>query len=251
MNTKNKNAIAFSFGKAARYYDNFSIFQKQIGKKLFKRFSSNVGNIVLDAGCGTGFFSKQWKLIGKNVIALDLSESMLHVAEEGQSASYYVQADIESIPLKNKSVDLCFSNLVIQWCKNIFIPLNQMYRVTKCGGLVVFTTLADGSLKELKQCWERVNQSSHFNSFLTFDEIKIACKIWSNSLEQKSCCFLYPSFQVLLRSIKGTGATYLYNEKKRGLMTKKYLERLINNYPNVNNMFPLTYKVIFGALYRE
>ncbi|KIE64259.1 malonyl-ACP O-methyltransferase BioC [Candidatus Riesia pediculischaeffi] len=248
----NKNAIAFSFGRAAKYYDDFAILQRKIGTRLFRKCSDSFEQkIILDAGCGTGFFSKKWKLIGKRVIALDISQEMLKVAKVGNSASCYMQADIESIPLKSNSVDLCFSNLVLQWCRNIHIPLSQMYRVTKYGGLVVFTTLADGSLKELRQCWEKVNNLSHFNSFLTYEEVEIACKIWLNKLEQISWYFLYPSFQSLLNSIKGIGASYLYKRKKKGLMTQKYLEKLVRNYPNVDNMFPLTYKIIFGTLYRE
>ncbi|WMY95776.1 MAG: malonyl-ACP O-methyltransferase BioC [Arsenophonus sp.] len=248
----NKKAIAHAFGRAAKNYDDIAIFQQQSGQHLFDCVSTRPGDIVLDAGCGTGYFSNQWQLAGKYVIALDLSESMLSFAKQKQTAINYIQGDMEYLPFKNESVDLCFSHLAIQWCTNLYTPLSELYRITKKGGIVAFSTLVDGSLEELKQSWQKVDNDTHINSFMTFEQIKMVCKYWPHSLEQQSWRLTYPSFECLLKSLKGIGATYLAKRRQdHGLMTKKRLTELINHYPNTGHHFPLTYQLVFGILYCE
>ncbi|WP_348666274.1 malonyl-ACP O-methyltransferase BioC [Arsenophonus symbiont of Ornithomya chloropus] len=248
----NKKAIAHAFGRAAKNYDDIAIFQQQSGQHLFDCVSTRPGDIVLDAGCGTGYFSDQWQLAGKYVIALDLSESMLSIAKKKQTAITYIQGDMEYLPLKNESVDLCFSHLAIQWCTNLYTPLSELYRITKKGGIVAFSTLVDGSLEELKQSWQKIDNDSHINSFMTFEQIKMVCKYWPHSLEQQSWQLTYPSFGSLLKSLKGIGATYVAKGRQdHGLMTKKRLAELFNHYPNNGHQFPLTYQLVFGILYCE
>ncbi|MGP1958530.1 MAG: malonyl-ACP O-methyltransferase BioC [Arsenophonus sp. NC-CH8-MAG3] len=248
----NKQAIAHAFGRAAKNYDNIALFQQQSGQHLFNSLSMMSGNTVLDAGCGTGYFSDQWQLAGKQVIALDLSASMLAIAKQKQAAMSYIQADMECLPLADENIDLCFSHLAIQWCSNLSIPLSELYRITKKGGVVAFSTLVDGSLQELKQCWKKVDNNQHINSFMTFEQIKQTCRDWRHSLEQQSWHLIYPSLTCLLQSIKGIGATYITDgRQQRGLMTKKQLSKLVDHYPHINAQFPLTYQLVYGMLYRE
>ncbi len=87
---------------------------------------NDYGQSVLDAGCGTGCFSRYWRNLGKEVIALDLSEAMLHQAKHQQSADIYLLGDIEHIPLLNKKIDICFSNLVMQWCHSLATALAEL-----------------------------------------------------------------------------------------------------------------------------
>lgn len=248
----NKKAIAHSFSRAAKNYDKFAKFQQEIGQYLFKSLSYFPGSLILDAGCGTGHFSKKWKLIGKKVIALDLSYSMLSVAKQKKTATNYIVADIELLPFQNETIDFCFSNLAIQWCNDMNTALSELYRVTKKGGSIVFSTLSDGSLRELEESWKKIDNKPHINSFLTFDEVKKKCIKWEHKLKKKSWKLNYSSFSCLLNSLKGIGASYLLTGRKPGLMTKSYITKLIDNYPtDKKNLFPLTYELIFGKLYKK
>lgn len=249
----NKKKIANTFDRAANNYDKIAKFQQQTGNYLFNILLPFIkGEIVLDAGCGTGYFSKKWKLMGKKVIALDLSLLMLTNAKKKNTATSYIKGDIENLPIKDNSVDFCFSNLAIQWCNNTHKALSELYRITKKGGVIAFSTLADGSLKELKECCKKIDNKPHVNSFLTFKEIKKKCHHWRCFLKKKSWRLNYYSIYLLLQSLKGAGATYLLNRKKHGLMTKNFINKIIDNYPiKEENKFPLTYQVIFGILYRD
>lgn len=52
----NKQAIAGAFGRAADNYDVVAKLQQQTGEFLMQQVGEHSGKLVLDAGCGTGFF---------------------------------------------------------------------------------------------------------------------------------------------------------------------------------------------------
>ncbi len=48
----------------------------------------------------------------------------------------------------------------------------ELYRVVRPKGVVAFTTLVQGSLPELHQAWQAVDERPHANRFLPPDEIE-------------------------------------------------------------------------------
>ena len=257
--TEQKRKIAYAFGRAASDYDATAEFQQQIGLKMVQRLieSSNLkaGDLrnkkLLDAGCGTGFFSQIFGQYGAKVTALDLSDKMLAVAQAKNSATDYLCADMESIPLADQSYDFTFSNLAIQWCDHLDLALNELYRVTKKGGIVAFSTLAAGSLNQLSQTWQHLDNASHVNRFLPLSAIEQSCLPWRHQLQIETMTPTYPSLRALLHSLKGIGATHVIEGRQAGLMTRQRLSQLEKAYPLIEGTFPLTYQIVFGMLYRE
>ncbi|MEI9746879.1 malonyl-ACP O-methyltransferase BioC [Moellerella wisconsensis] len=285
--SEQKHKIAQAFGRAAAHYDNVAEFQQQTGyllyqllvqlirqfpttdpmnSSLFSAIASKAsklllqntvstrslcGKKILDAGCGTGYFSDVFQQQGAEVTALDLSSGMLEVARKKGSAQHFICADMEAIPIADKSFDVTFSNLAIQWCDPLDIALSELYRVTKPGGWVIFTTLAEGSLVELSQAWQQVDNKTHVNHFLALSSIKSTCSSWRNNLLLQPITPTYTTLNGLLRSLKGIGATHLTQGRQSGLMTRQQLNQLEQVYPTVNDRYPLTYQTVFGVLYRD
>ncbi|CAQ85026.1 MULTISPECIES: malonyl-ACP O-methyltransferase BioC [Photorhabdus] len=247
----NKRAIAGAFGRAAANYDVVAKLQQQTGEFLMQQVDGHPGKLVLDAGCGTGFFSHRWRQQGKQVIALDLASGMLDHARQQRVADYYLQGDIECLGLADGSVDICFSNLAVQWCDNLSSALKELYRVTRSGGLILFSTLAQGSLYELKQAWSAVDNYQHINHFLPQQTIKDACQGFRHRLISQVYRQQYPNILPLLASLKGIGATHLHCGRQQGLMTRGRLTALEQAYPRENKHLPLSYQVIFGVIYRD
>ncbi|MDC9606156.1 malonyl-ACP O-methyltransferase BioC [Xenorhabdus griffiniae] len=245
-----KQAIAGAFGRAAAKYDTVAKLQQQTGEYLLGLAQAEkIGGRVLDAGCGTGFFSARWKQLGKQVIALDLASGMLSHAKEQQVADYYLQGDIEHLGLADNSVDLCFSNLAVQWCNDLPSALREFYRVTRPGGLIVFSTLAQGSLNELATAWARVDDYRHINHFLPLRAITQACQLYRHKVINRQYYQHYPQLLPLLNSLKGIGATHLHYGRQQGLMTKKRLTALAEAYPRNNGDYSLSYQIAFGVIY--
>ncbi|AOM40781.1 malonyl-ACP O-methyltransferase BioC [Xenorhabdus hominickii] len=245
-----KQAIAGAFGRVAAKYDTVAKLQQQTGEYLMALVQTEKTGIrVLDAGCGTGFFSARWKQKGKQVIALDLASGMLSHAQNQQVADYYLQGDIEHLGLADNSVDICFSNLAVQWCNDLPNALQEFYRVTRPGGIIVFSTLAQGSLYELETAWKRVDDYRHINQFLSLQTITQACRSYRHQIISRQYDQHYPQLLPLLNSLKGIGATHLHHGRQQGLMTRKRLNALAEVYPTNNGHYPLSYQIAFGVIY--
>lgn len=97
---------------------------------------------ILDAGCGTGVWSLRLKRIGHSVTAIDMSHAMLKVAAKRFSRddipSPLIVGDIEALPLKEETFDLCFGGGVLHHFPSLVKALAEMKRVLKNGGRICF-----------------------------------------------------------------------------------------------------------------
>jgi malonyl-CoA O-methyltransferase len=246
-----KLAVAKAFGRAAANYDNFAELQRLSGNYLIRRLAGVTAAKVLDAGCGTGWFSRYWQAQGSSVTALDLSATMLTQARENQAAQVYLEGDIESLPLADEQVDLAWSNLAVQWCSDLRRGLSELYRVTRPGGRVAFTTVAEGSLPELHAAWQAVDDRPHANAFLSQSEIETACAGWRATVHLEEITQSFPDVMSAMRTLKGIGATHLHDGRKNALMTRQQLQRLSLAWPQQNGEFPLTWRLVSGVIERD
>ncbi|RPH21826.1 malonyl-ACP O-methyltransferase BioC [Buttiauxella warmboldiae] len=247
----NKAAVAAAFGRAAATYDSHADLQRASGRLLEKRLAEREIATVLDAGCGTGWYSRRWREKGCHVMALDLSPGMLRQAALQHSADSYLEGDIEAINLADQQVDLAWSNLAVQWCGELRRGLSELYRVTRPGGCVAFTTLAAASLCELHTAWQAVDQRLHVNRFLTFEQIEQACEGWRFSLQTHQIRQSYPSVVSAMQSLKGIGATHLHEGRKTSLMTRQQLQKLSLAWPQEEGQFPLSWQLVCGVIERD
>lgn len=250
----NKKAVADAFSRAAHSYEGAAELQRLSGETLIAMAASQdvkLGQQVLDAGCGTGYFSRCWQAMGKSVTALDLSTGMLERARELRSAERYLPGDIERLPLEDNSVDVSFSNLAVQWCNALPRALQELVRVTRPGGVVLFSTLAENSLIELSQAWMKVDGRPHVNKFLTPDKIAEACAPYTHHVEFSQHTALFPDVMALMRSLKGIGATHIKGGRLGGLGGRSRLASVDQHYRRQEGQLPLTYRLVYGLIYVE
>ena len=101
------------------------------------------GEVILDAGCGTGVFTVDILSFGAHVIGIDVSLPMLIRA--GQKARGYhfqtVLADISSLPFSENAFDKVVSVTALEFIKDAETALKELFRVTKRRGCLVVATL--------------------------------------------------------------------------------------------------------------
>lgn len=118
------------------------------------------GDSVLDLGSGAGndcFIARS--IVGENgsVTGLDFTEAMIAKAMEnnqklGFSNVYFVQGDIEEMPLPDNSFDVIVSNCVLNLVPDKAKAFAEMWRVLKPGGhFCVSDVVTVGSLPEAVQ----------------------------------------------------------------------------------------------------
>lgn len=111
-----KRHLIHNFSRAAQHYDQAASLQQQVGTQLFMQFPPNwQPQILLDAGAGTGYFSKQLtqQYPNAHIMSLDIAPSMSQQAK--QKVNQVVTADFDALPLPNYS--LCCA-----WVANCIDP---------------------------------------------------------------------------------------------------------------------------------
>ncbi len=252
----NKVAIADAFGRAASTYDKHAAFQRDVGQRLLAMMPDDLsGKVVLDLGCGTGYFSNELLKRGAQVVCVDISAKMLEQAKArcGENNISYQLGDAERLPFSDDQFDLVFSSLALQWCEDLSVPLKEIKRVAKRFGKAYLSTLLDGSLYELKQAWARIDSYQHVNDFISSNQVKIAlaqseCHL--HQLDLAPITVWYKTAFALMRDLKGIGATHI-SGRSNGLTSRSALlrvEREYQIYRNQQGLLPATYQVCLGVI---
>lgn len=251
LQTVDKQAVAVAFGRAAPAYNQHAELQQQCGERLMSLARHDSAMQVLDAGCGTGWFSQRWQQNGHRVTALDLSAEMLRQAESSAVASYYRQGDIEALPFADASFDCCWSNLAVQWCSDLHRGLKELYRVTRPGGQVLFSTLEAGSLHEVAAAWKQLGAEVPLNPQLTLDEITQAATGMNMQLQRLTLTLSYPDAISAIRSLKGTGVSHLHHGRPGAFLSRQRLRHLEQAWSRDERGCLLSWKLILGVIERE
>ena len=96
--------------------------------------------VILDAGCGSGMYSRFFGQYGASSVTLmDLSEA-IHVARNKISNEKYsfVQGDLTNPPIKRNSVDLILCKGVLHHLLDPFQGYSRLLELLKPGGHILF-----------------------------------------------------------------------------------------------------------------
>lgn len=136
-------------------YAKAAVLANAVGEQMLARLEwmTLQPKVVLDLGCGTGHCAGllQKRYPEASILGLDIAYPMLQFAKQQGLSPQWVSADIESLPLKDHSVDLLFANLVLPWCGDIPNILQEWRRVLRPDGLLLFSSLGPDTLLAWRQ----------------------------------------------------------------------------------------------------
>lgn len=233
MSQTNPQHIARAFNRAAKTYDEHAILQRKVVDALYQKISQHItpSSLILDAGCGTGYFQEVLRKHGhKNTLwQVDFSPAMCAIAENYAAlpefaTTHTLCTDIRHLEFEPETFDLIFSSLTLQWLTpdELENTLAQLYLLLKPGGVLAISSLCHGTLTELeaydpsliqhfpkKSLWEEM--ANNFSAKLSSDNYKL----W------------YPDAVSLLKSMKSIGANHL---ETHFLRNKTYFHKLNQHY---------------------
>ena len=134
------------------------------------------GEMILDAGCGTGIFTLDILSIGSTVIGLDISLPMLiHAREKLRGYPFQtVLGDILTLPFREDYFDKVVSVTAVEFIGNAKGAVKEFFRVTKRGGCIVLATLSSLSPWALRRNAEAKERHTIFEKaiFRSPDELR-------------------------------------------------------------------------------
>lgn len=247
-----------AFGRAAHDYDAAAVLQAEVRSELLARLDlvRLVPDVVLDLGAGTGRATIELKRRYRRsqVVAVDIAEGMLHEAARRQTLLRRfrrVCADAAALPLGDASVDLVFSNLMLQWCDDPDRVFAECRRVLRPNGLLAFATFGPDTLVELRRAWSAADGRTHVNRFIDMHDLGdalVRSGFAEPVLDVERYTLTYAAVRDLMRDLKAIGAHNANAGRPRGLTGKGTLARMLEAYEGFRQegRLPATYEVVFG-----
>jgi len=116
---------------------------KMMNKIMEEAIGNLKGKVVLDAGCGNGFFIPNLlKGKPKKVIGIDISKWLIEIAKRkitAKNVEFYQMDLTKKLDFEDNFFDVVVSYNVLQEIKNISTPLREMRRVLKQNGRLVIS----------------------------------------------------------------------------------------------------------------
>ena len=213
---------------------------------------------MIDLGAGTGHATLELKRRYRRsrVLAADLAEGMLREAARRRSFLHRfdrIGADAAALPFQDRTVDLIFSSLMLQWCPDPDAVLRECRRVLRPGGLLTFSTLGPDTLVELRRAWAAADPGHpHVNTFLDMHDLGdalVRAGLAEPVLDVERYTLTYDDVHGLMRDLKAIGAHNAATGRPKGLTGRRTLGRMIEAYESfrrADNKLPATYEVVFG-----
>lgn len=128
-------------GNLADCYESaFKFGRKKITQALEEWLSSlNRNSLILDLGCGPGYFMRFLSSRSYHVLGVDLSTQMLKELKSRWPKHMVCKADAKMLPFPDNSFDAVLSIETIRYFRNRHLLLNEIHRVLKPRGKVFIT----------------------------------------------------------------------------------------------------------------
>ncbi len=258
-----KAQVQASFSRFASTYQEHAFLQKEIGRRLIEkaRMLKASPRVILDLGAGSGITNDMlFEAFPKaQVIALDLSYPMLERNQQSRGLwrhftkkIQFIQADMESLPLKPSCVDMVFSNCTLQWATDLESVFSHIKRVLKPEGTLFFSTFGPQTLKEMKTLWSQVDDFEHVHPFVDYDALGDALGnmgFLNPVMDLDTLNVTYTDFARCMGDLKNTGARNLHANRRRGLTPPSKIKQLKQRFEEVvqaKGVFSQTWEAIYG-----
>ena len=129
-------------------YERNGAFVHGLAGGVLEWLNAQMGEFILDLGCGDGQLTQRVAATGAHVLGVDASADMVAAARERSVEAE--QANAELLPFHDATFDAVFSNAVLHWVRDQDAMLAQVHRVLKPGGRFVAEMGGHGNIASIR-----------------------------------------------------------------------------------------------------
>lgn len=254
----NLNNVLYIFEQNAFQYNEHAVLQRLVDDELLSRLEiiSLDVKTVLNLGCGTG---RNSKALAKHfpkarLNLLDRSGAMLKLAKKNKPwfrKVDYCQNEATNLPIKDSSLDVVISNLMLQCCHEPDAIFREVQRVTRANGLFTFSTLGPDSFKELRVAFTSAGINldelafGHLTDMHDVGDALGRAGLREPVLDVDVYTLTFSSFAELWQELTATGNIFqIVSAEEQMLLAKHY--PLNESAENGNHAFEITFEVVYA-----
>jgi malonyl-CoA O-methyltransferase len=221
---------------------------------------------ILDLGCGHG---ADLALLAKHYpqsqhLGLDFA---LPVLQQNWRAPGFIEkllgkkspapricANAAALPLKRASIDLVWSNLLLNWVTDPMDLFKEIHRILNIDGLLMFCTLGPDSLRELRSALpatagERVHR---FIDMHDLGDCLVRAGFSDPVMDMQTLTLTYSSADTLFTDLRHSGCSNAAQSRPKGLSGKAGWQqaRQTIEATRQDGRIPVSVEVIFGHAWR-
>ncbi len=247
----------------------------EVAQRMLQRLSyiRTTPRDVLDAGCGAAHTLEplRARFPEMNYIGLDASPVLLNVATERYAAkpslwqklrnkptqtASFIKADLASSGLPPESLDLVWSNMALHWHPQPHEVLSEWRRTLKTGGLVMFSCLGPGSMKEVREALEQAGINTvtpRFVDMHDFGDLLVERGFSDPVMDQEILTLTYRTPEKLLNDLRILGGNPSLG-RSPGLVGRAWRQKLLaalEKQRHLDGTIHLTLEIAYGHAWRS
>ena len=141
-------------------YERNGAFVHELAGGVLDWLNPQMGEFILDLGCGDGHLTRRIAESGAHVLGADASAEMVAAARERGVETE--QANAEALPFRDATFDAVFSNAVLHWVRGQDAMMRQVHRVLKPGGRFVAEMGGQGNIAAIRVAFTAVLEKYGF-----------------------------------------------------------------------------------------
>lgn len=276
-----ETSVRRNFERAALGYDQAAALHREVAARMAERLGvvRITPSTILDAGCGTGeaLAELQARYPDARRVGVDLAHGMAKAARaraaprpaEGKTllsllagfrsapaaSPWIVCGDILALPLRSGSIDLVWSNLVLQWVNDPNKAFAEFHRVLAIGGLLSFTTLGPDTLRELRSAFASIDSAIHVHRFIDMHDLGdmlVHAGFADPVMDMEMLTLTYADSISLMRELKALGAANAAAGRRRGLTGPTRWRQALAELRKfcTDGRWPASFEVIYGHAWK-
>jgi malonyl-CoA O-methyltransferase len=258
MNTSsaiNPQRIRAEFQRVKGHSDHYITVSKTLGEDLVQRLAAlNLQpQVIVDLGAGRGIFTETLVQLypQAKVIAVDYALSQLQQLDKAKESALCARAEL--LPFADVSIDVIFCHMMLQWCSAPEMVIQEIQRVLKPNGVLLFSVLAPDSLTELRQVFSTLSEKPYippFTDMHNWGDLLQKVQFKDPVVDVEYFSLYYKNFSQLM-SVLRLGPTYFLQNMNKGLITPRQWQRLEAAYENYRDEYGLilTLEVVYGIAF--